>query len=85
MTIAGLIATSLTRANLAHSTSDAEKPVSPPVGEAKAELKPPGKKPAEPAGAREARNLPTAKPAKRPDGAFPSHARKMEMFRKSHR
>jgi hypothetical protein len=122
MTIAGIIATSLSKAHFSRLTTAPEKPASEPVrkikeehkiqviasGEpaqaVKKELKTPEKKVAaeltqqikeEPKKAEKTPEAPViiktvddstpAKPAKHADGAFHSHARKMELFRKSHR
>ena len=85
MTIAGLIATALSKSQLAHHTPAQEKPPAEPARVAKEELKTTEKKPDTPLKPKAADNPAQNKPAKRPDGAFPSHARKMEQFRKSHR
>jgi len=104
MTIAGMIAASLSKANLSRSTPTAEKPASEPAPlvreEPKAAVKKPAPEPAalakeEPKKAEKkpetavklkaVENPAPVKPAKRSDGAFPSHARKMEQFRKAHR
>jgi signal transduction protein with GAF and PtsI domain len=127
MTIAGLIATSLSKAHVFHQPPapdkpTAEKPLSEPVQAAryepkastekpaaenaaqvkeepkkaekkletkpvtnhKEELKTIEKKPEAPVKLKAADNPAPVKPVKRPDGAFHSHARKMEQFRKSH-
>jgi hypothetical protein len=61
------------------------KPATEPASEIKEKLKTPEKKPEAPINTKPAAIPPPAKPARRPDGAFHSHARKMESFRKSHR
>jgi signal transduction protein with GAF and PtsI domain len=79
MTIAGLIAASLSKANFINHPPVPERPATAPTAITREEPGAAMKKPAAPAG------FPPVEPAKRPDGAFPSHARKMEQFRKSHR
>ena len=55
-----------------------------PVTNPKEELKPIEKKPETPVKVKAVENPTPVKPAKRPEGAFPSHVRKMEQFRKGH-
>jgi hypothetical protein len=104
MTIAGMIATALSKNRLAGGpagppktvndaatgTQEAPKPAEkkpsaniPP--KAKTEPKTGEKKPEIPASTRPPGSPPPAAPARRPENAFHSHARKMESFRKSHR
>jgi signal transduction protein with GAF and PtsI domain len=85
MVIAGLIATSLSKAHLSHQPSGTEKPAAAHLQAVKEDLNPPEKKPETPVNITEPLNPPQSKHAKRPDGAFNTHARKMESFRKSHR
>ena len=85
MVIAGLIATSLSKAHLSHQSPAPEKPASDLAREVKEELKTTGKKPETPVNIKAPVNPQQSKHAKRPDGAFHNHARKMEQFRKSHR
>jgi len=61
------------------------KPSPVPARAAKEELKATEKKTEAPIKTPPPVNPPPSKPAKRPDGAFHSHARKMEQFRKTHR
>lgn len=84
MVIAGLIDTALTKAYLPHRPSGPEKPADKPEPEGKEDTIAPGKKPEAPVNTRKANSPSPHKPAKRVDGAFPGHVRKMEIFRKSH-
>lgn len=85
MVIAGLIATSLSKTNLSQKSSVPENPANAPVREVSQDLDTPDKKPEAPADVTAPVNSPPGKHVKRPDGAFHSHARKMESFRRSHR
>jgi len=85
MVIAGLIAASLSKTYLSSKPSGAEKPANAPAREVKEELIPTGKKPEAAADVTAPASTQPGKHAKRSDGAFHSHARKMETFRKSHR
>jgi hypothetical protein len=85
MVIAGLIAASLSKAYLSRPSPAVERPDKAPSRQLKETANTPEKTPESPADARPADNAPPPKPARRPDGAFHSHARKMELFRKSHR
>jgi hypothetical protein len=99
MVIAGLIAAALSKTYLSQNPQGPEKPVKTPPREVKEKLntvieaparevkeKPvtPEKIPEAPIRVKTPTAAPPAKPAKRPDGAFHSHARKMEGFRKAH-
>ena len=83
--IAGLIAASLSKTYFANNLSGAEEPVNAPGREVKGELITPEKKPEAPSNVTVPVNSQQSKHAKRSEGAFPSHARKMESFRRSHR
>jgi hypothetical protein len=78
MVIAGLIAASLSKTYLSHQPSGAEEPVNAPTHDVKEELITPEKKPEAASSPSHHRN------AKHSDGAFHSHARKMDSFRRSH-
>lgn len=79
MVIAGLIATSLSNLYLSRQPSGAGKPINSPNPDVKEEPVTFEKKP-------EVASSPSYQHhAKHSDGAFHSHARKMESFRKSHR
>jgi signal transduction protein with GAF and PtsI domain len=104
MTIAGLIATALSKANLTQPAPAPDKHAGEPALQVKEELKTPAikasreplkeikkehkapeKKAEEPVHAKSVNIPPPNKPTRRPDGAFHSHAHKMEIFRKSHK
>jgi signal transduction protein with GAF and PtsI domain len=80
MVISGMIATALSKSYL----SGADRPSAGAARDTKQETKAPLKKPEPPANVKKTHS-PPEKPAKRPDGAFHSHARRMENFRRSHR
>ncbi len=85
MVIAGLIATSLTKAHLFRQPPFRETPPQAPNTEIKKSLDTDEKKPVTPPDNGTDDGAPHQKPARRPDGAFHRHARQMEMFRRSHR
>ncbi len=85
MVIASLIATSLSKAQLSHQTPAPPKPLTAPAQAVKEELKTTEKTPGTAINITVPANFPPSKNAKRADGVFHSHARKMESFRKSHR
>jgi signal transduction protein with GAF and PtsI domain len=85
MVIAGLIAASISKTYLARKSPEPEKPDVAPTGLAKEDPIAPDKKPGEPVNIMAGGNEPPHKTPGRPDGAFHSHASKMEKFRRSHR
>ena len=85
MVIAGLIAASLSKTYLSHRPSGAEETANALTREVKEELITPEKKLEAPSNVTAPVNSQPGKHAKRSDGAFPGHARKMDSFRKSHR
>jgi signal transduction protein with GAF and PtsI domain len=84
MTLAGLIAASLSKANLTHKPPTAEKAAPAPPVEIKTETAAAVKKLPGPANTAEPPKAPAPKAPKRPDGAFHSHASRMDRFRKTH-
>ena len=84
MTIAGLIAAALSKTYLSSKSSGAEKPANAPAREVKEELMTTETKPEAAANVTAPASSQPGKHAKRSDGAFHSHARKMETFRRSH-
>jgi transcriptional regulator with GAF, ATPase, and Fis domain len=84
MVIAGLIATSLSNAHLLRQLPVTDKPAKAPPPEANEGLETTEKKAVAPEKSVASENTSRPKNPRRPDGAFHSHARKMEIFRKSH-
>jgi transcriptional regulator with GAF, ATPase, and Fis domain len=83
MTIAGLIAAALMKADLSKSAPEPERPVSDPTPELKKETAPEITLEETIIVVKPDRTL-ANQPAKHADGAFHSHAKKMEVFRRSH-
>jgi hypothetical protein len=85
MVIAGMIAASLSKAYLSPKVSALENTIKAPAPEVNKEPETIKTKPEKPVNITAPMIPPRSKHSEHPDGAFHSHARKMDSFRKSHR
>jgi hypothetical protein len=84
MVIAGMIASSLSKSHLSRPPSLLKKSSRAPSSEANEDPDTAGKKPEAPEKSPASEDTPRHKNLRRPDGAFKAHARRMDIFRKSH-